>query len=362
MPKETSKSKEKASIQKDKRKNSSFLRACANLSVEKTPVWLMRQAGRYMPEYRAIRDKTDFLSLCKDSDLCSEVTVFAQEKIKADAAIIFSDLLLIVEPLGLKLEYLKSGGPQISKTISTAEDVSKLPKNNVASSLGFVYEAIQKTRQSLKEEIPLIGFAGCPFTLASYMIEGGASRNFKKTKCFMYNQPEAWHLLLNLLASALAEYLLEQVAAGVDALQLFDSWVSCLSPSDYREYVLPHSRTLISKVDSAGVPIIHFGTGTGSFLKEFKSAGGDVIGVDFHIDIAEADRLLGADVAIQGNLDPLVLFSSVKEIRKKVKAILDPMANRPGYIFNLGHGILPETPVENVGALIAMVHEVGARS
>ncbi len=346
----------------EKMKNSVFLQACANQKTTSTPVWLMRQAGRYMPEYREIRNKMDFLSLCKDKNLCAEITVFAQEKIKADAAIIFSDLLLIVEPFGLKLEYLKSGGPQISKTITKAEDVKKLPKIDVVSSLGFVYDAIKATRNSLKENIPLIGFSGCPFTLASYMIEGGSSKNFKKTKCFMYNEPQAWHLLLDQLAFALAEYLKQQVYAGADALQVFDSWVSCLSPSDYREYVLPHSKSLISQIDSLGVPVIHFGTGTGSFLRDFKEAGGDVIGVDFHIEIAEANRLMGDDVAIQGNLDPLVLFSSVKEIKKRVKGILGSMADRPGYIFNLGHGILPETPVENVVALVDMVHEMGVKS
>lgn len=342
------------------RRESVFLKACRREKTPFTPVWLMRQAGRYLPEYRKIRNKVSFIELCRNPELACEAAVTACERLKADAAILFSDILLIVEPLGLALEYSKEDGPVITGQVSAAKDVDALREINPAESLSFVWDAVRLTRACLKPEIPLIGFSGAPFTLASYIIEGGTSKAFLQTKRLMYSDSGAWHALLEKISRGLVRYLNGQVEAGADAIQIFDSWVGCLSPSDYREYVLPHTRSVIQGIKK-GVPVIHFGTGTGTFLREMREAGGDVIGVDFRVDLDLAWQTLGQDCGIQGNLDPAILFSSPDKIRVQVKKILDQAAGKPGHIFNLGHGILPGTPVDNVTALVDFVHELSSK-
>ena len=344
----------------DIRKDSLFLKACRREKTPVTPIWLMRQAGRYMKEYRDIRAKVSFLDLCKNPELCAEVAVTAQEKIGADAAILFSDLLLILEPLGFKLDYETKRGPVIMGEIVSKADIDRLPEVDPAQSLHFVFEAVQKTRKYLKPEIPLIGFSGAPFTLAAYILEGGSSREFLKAKQFMKTNPEVWHVLMEKINCALIPYLNGQIDAGVDGVQVFDSWVGCLSPEDYRQYVLPHSRRLIEGIRK-GVPVIHFGTGTAPFLKDFREAGGSVIGVDQNVELDLAWNCVGHDVGIQGNLSPDLLFEPVSMMRKQVRKILDQAGARPGHIFNLGHGVLPQTPVDHVKALIDLVHELSSR-
>lgn len=314
-----------------------------------------------MPEYREVRARTTFLELCKTPSLAAEVTVTAAERLGVDAAIIFADILLILEPMGIDLEFAEGEGPVIHNPVRAAEDVKRLREVEDPGALGFVYEAITLTRRELKPDIPLIGFSGAPFTLASYMIEGGGSKNYVQAKKLMYDDSGAWHALMSLIARALVKYLNAQIDAGSQAVQLFDSWVGCLSPDDYREFVLPHSRAVIEGV-KPGVPVIHFGTGTGALLELMREAGGDVIGLDWRVRLDEAWQRIGHDVAVMGNLDPVVLFASPEALRLQAKRILDQAGARSGHIFNLGHGILPETPVENVIALVQMVHEMSRRS
>lgn len=340
----------------DALRDSPFMRACRREPVPYTPVWLMRQAGRYMREYREVRARTSFLELCKTPELAAEVTVYAAERLKVDAAIIFADILLIVEPMGLDLEFSKGEGPVIHNPVRDAADVDRLREVEDVGALSYVYEAIKLTRRSLPPSVPLIGFCGAPFTLASYVVEGGSSRNYVHTKRMMYADPGAWHALMSLISRALARYLNAQIAAGAQAVQLFDSWVGCLSPDDYREYVLPHTRSVIQNV-THGTPVIHFGTGTAALLELMREAGGDVVGLDWRVRLDEAWARLG-DVAVMGNLDPVTLFAGPELVRQHAKKILDEAANRPGHVFNLGHGILPETPVDNVIALVEAVHEL----
>lgn len=331
------------------------MRACRREPVPYTPIWLMRQAGRYMREYREVREKTTFLELCKTPSLAAEVTVTAVERLGVDAAIIFADILLILEPLGIELEFAKGEGPVIHNPVRTASEVDQLRELDDANALGFVYEAIRQTRQALKPDIPLIGFCGAPFTLASYMTEGGGSKNYLHTKRLMYDDAGAWHAMMALISRALVKYLNAQIAAGAQAVQLFDSWVGCLSPDDYREFVLPHTQSVIRNV-TPGVPVIHFGTGTAALLELMREAGGDVIGLDWRVRLDDGWRRIGHDVAVMGNLDPIALFAKQEVLREQAKRILDQAGGRAGHIFNLGHGILPETPVENVIALVEMVH------
>ncbi|HVM97612.1 MAG TPA: uroporphyrinogen decarboxylase [Candidatus Acidoferrales bacterium] len=338
--------------------SSPFLEACRRRAVPFTPVWLMRQAGRYMPEYRSVRSRYSFLDLCKDSDAAAEVTVTAVERLGVDAAIIFADILLIVEPLGVGLEFAKGDGPVLHNPLRTPDDIDRMPDVDAAAAVPFVYDAVRKARAELK--VPLIGFSGAPFTLASYVIEGGGSRNYVHTKSLMYGAPEAWHTLMRRLSKAIVAYLNGQIAAGAQAVQLFDSWVGCLSPADYERFVVPHMQELIGSI-TPGVPVIHFGTGTGGLLELMRRGGGDVIGVDWRIDLDVAWKRLGYDVAVQGNLDPIVLFAPLDEIRAQVRRIIDAIEGHDGHIFNLGHGILPNTPVDNVIALVDMVHEISAR-
>ena len=331
-----------------------FLRACRRQPTERTPIWLMRQAGRYLPEYRAIRDKVSFMELCKNPELCAEVMIATVNRLGVDAAIIFADLLPILEPMGMELEFAHGEGPVIHNPVRAGEDVNRVVELESVEALGFVMETVRLTRAGLPPSIPVIGFAGAPFTLASYVIEGGASRNYLHTKTLMYRDRGAWDALMSRLARSVARYLNAQIAAGAQCVQLFDSWVGCLGVGDYREFVLPHMRSLIAGI-TPGVPVINFGTGNPALLPLMSEAGGDVIGVDWRIDLADAWRATGYKQAVQGNLDPLVLFADRDAIRRRAGEILQQAAGRPGHIFNLGHGILPQTPVDNVLALIDAV-------
>ncbi len=340
--------------------DSIFMRACRREPVERTPVWLMRQAGRYMAEYREVREKTTFLELCKNPQLCSEIMVTAVERLGVDAAIIFSDLLPILEPMGMDLEFAQGEGPVIHNPIRGGDDVERLVELESVDSLHFVMETVRQTRADLREEIPLIGFAGAPFTLASYAIEGGASRNYLHTKTLMYRDAGAWGALMDRFVRAVTLYLNAQIASGAQAVQLFDSWVGCLGPDDYRKYVLPYMQTLFSGL-ATGVPVINFGTGNPTLLPLMAEAGGTVIGVDWRTRLDEAWSVIGHDRAVQGNLDPLVLLADRGEIRRRAGEVLDQAGGRPGHIFNLGHGVLQQTPVENAIALVDAVHELSER-
>ncbi|MCC6574464.1 MAG: uroporphyrinogen decarboxylase [Planctomycetes bacterium] len=335
--------------------NSRFLKACRGEATDVTPIWLMRQAGRYMPEYQAVRGKHSFLELCKKPELACEVTVTAQKRLGVDAAILFADLLPILETMGLELKYLEGEGPKLTPAVRDGKAIDALREPDPRQSMPFVYDAIKMIRAALPPDIPLIGFAGAPFTLAAYAIEGEGSRNFIHTKTLMYSDPGAWHALMAKLSRVVAAYLLAQIDAGVQAVQLFDSWVGTLSPADYREFVQPYSRQVLQAVGEA-VPKIHFGVGTSTLLPMMAEAGGDVIGLDWHTPIAPAWKQLGVK-AVQGNLDPIVLFADRDTVKRKARQVLDDAGGKPGHIFNLGHGILPRTPVDNVVALVDYVHE-----
>jgi uroporphyrinogen decarboxylase len=337
--------------------DSRFLRACRREPVDLTPVWFMRQAGRYMPEYRAIRARHSLLEICRHPELAAEVTLQPVRALGVDAAILFADILLPLIPMGIDLEFAAGEGPVINNPIRSPADVSALRTVEPCESLGHVLEAARLARRELDGEVPLIGFAGAPFTLASYLIEGGSSRNFVRAKRLMYGDSQTWHMLLDKLARVVADYLVAQVEAGAQAVQLFDSWVGALGPDDYREYVLPHSRLVFDALRATGVPAIHFGTDTATLLPLMREAGGDVIGLDWRTPLDWGWDVLGPEVAVQGNLDPVALFAPRAELERRVRAIVRQAAGRPGHIFNLGHGILPETPVENVKAVVEMVHE-----
>jgi uroporphyrinogen decarboxylase len=398
-----------------------FLKACRSEPVSHTPVWLMRQAGRYMPEYRAVREKVGFLELCKNPALCAEVMVTAVKRLGVDAAIIFSDLLPILEPMGLDLEFSAGEGPVIHNPVREARDVDRVLELESVESLSFVIETVRQTRSALPRGIPVIGFAGAPFTLASYVIEGGASRNFLHTKTLMYRDSGAWNVLMSRLSRAIARYLNAQIAAGAHAVQLFDSWVGCLGTDDYRRFVLPHLKTVIAALP-AGVPILNFATGNPALLPHLAEAGAaksevgrrkaeggkqkaegrsretggseaihsplpiphfplesptraqsplqpfnpspfqaPIVGIDWRIRLDDAWRAIGYDRAVQGNMDPAVLLADRAEIRRRAQEVLTQAAGRPGHIFNLGHGILPQTPVDNAIALVDAVHELSVR-
>jgi uroporphyrinogen decarboxylase len=320
----------------------------------------MRQAGRYMEEYRKLRAQYGFLELCKRPDLAAEITVTPVERLGVDAAILFADILLLLEPMGVGLEYSKGDGPVIHRPVRTAADVDRLQEVEPKKSLSFVFEAVRQCRAALGGKVPLIGFSGAPFTLASYLIEGGGSRNYIHTKRLFYAEPDTWKRLMERLARAVADYLNAQIAAGAEAVQLFDSWAGCLAPSDYQEFALPYTQAAIRAI-TPGVPVINFSTGTAGALKHLRAAGGDVIGLDWRVNLDEGWATIGHDVAVQGNLDPVALFAPRKEIARRVADILRRAGGRPGHIFNLGHGILPETPVDNVVAMVDAVHELSAR-
>lgn len=340
---------------------SSFVRACKALPVERTPVWFMRQAGRYMAEYRAVRKQHSLIEICKKPSLAAEVTITAAEALRVDAAIIFADLLLPLEVMGLPFHFAAGEGPKIETPLRSANDVKNLTTDR-ASELGYVAEAVRIVATHFGARLPVIGFCGALFTLASYMIEGGGSRNYINTKKMMYNSPEVWDELMGKLVAVTSEYAVEQVRAGADVIQVFDSWVGCLSVQDYRKYVLPRTTELVAKLRKTGAPVIYFGTDSTALLPSMKETGAEVIGVDWRIPLDDAWRTLGFKDAVQGNLDPVVLFADWKEVRSRAEDVLNRAAGRAGHIFNLGHGILPETPVENVKALAAFVHEHSAKS
>ena len=338
--------------------NDRFLRACRREPVDCTPVWMMRQAGRYMAEYRALRAKHTMLEVCKTPELALEVTL-QPLKFGMDAAILFADILLPLEPMGAPFDFQKGEGPVIFSPIANKADVDKLHDFEIEEGLGYCLEAIKLLKKELK--VPLIGFAGAPFTLASYLIEGGKSTAFAKAKRFMYAEPETFSALMAKLAEVVRRFLHKQIDAGVDAVQLFDSWVGQLSAEDYRTYVMPHVQHILKDIEKRGVPVIHFGTGTYHLLESMAEAGGTVIGLDWRTPIPVGRQKVGPSRAVQGNLDPIALLAPRELAEKHAARVLEAAGGEPGHIFNLGHGILPETPVENVQAVIEFVHKASAR-
>jgi uroporphyrinogen decarboxylase len=339
--------------------NSLFVRAAKAQPTERTPVWFMRQAGRYMPEYRAVRRKYSLIEICKKPEVAAQVTIEAAEILKVDAAIIFADLLLPLEVMGLPFHFAAGEGPKIEKPVRTAADVGRLTTDH-ARDLGYVAEAVKLVVKHFGDRLPVIGFCGAPFTLASYMIEGGGSRNYVFTKKMMYSDPGAWSELLGKLVAVTAEYTAAQVRAGADTVQVFDSWVGCLSVEDYRRYVLPHTKDLVKRLQKSGVPVIYFGTDSATLLPSMYETGAEVIGLDWRIPLDNGWQSMDFRCAVQGNLDPVLLFAEWKELKSRAEDILRRAAGRPGHIFNLGHGILPETPVENVKALCDFVRDHSA--
>ncbi len=339
-----------------------MMRTVRREPVRPTPVWLMRQAGRYQPDYRALRRKTSFLDLCKTPDMAAEVMLTTVERLGVDAAIIFSDLLLILEPMGLRLDFHSGVGPKLDNPLRDVAGVDRLLELDSVAPLEYVVETVRKTRAGLDPALPLIGFAGAPFTLAAYAVEGGASRDYRHAKTLMYTDAGAWNALLGRLARAVTLYLNAQIDAGAQLVQLFDSWAGCLGPDDYRRHVMPHTRAVIEGL-RPGAPAIHFATGNPALLPLLGEAFGKsrrpaVVGVDWRVRLDDAWRAIGPDRAIQGNLDPAVLLADPPEIRRRAKEILQQAAGRPGHVFNLGHGVLPDTPPENVVALVEAVHEL----
>jgi uroporphyrinogen decarboxylase len=342
--------------------NSSFVRACKMQPADHTPVWFMRQAGRYTPEYRAVRKQHSLLEICKKPELAAEVTITAAEILQVDAAIIFADLLLPLEVMGLPFHFSAGEGPLIEKPVRTKEHIEKL-RTDRASELAYVSEAVSLVAKHFRDRVPVIGFCGAPFTLASYMIEGGGSRNYVHTKKMMYNSPADWDALMGKLVSVTSEYAAEQVQAGADAIQIFDSWVGCLSVEDYRRYVLPHVTKMVKALrQKTGAPIIYFGTDSATLLSAMKETGAEVIGLDWRIPLNEGWQRLDHACAVQGNLDPVLLFADWKELKPRAQDVLRRASGRAGHIFNLGHGILPETPVENVKNLARFVQEYRVRA
>lgn len=337
-----------------------FLKACRRQPVDATPVWFMRQAGRYMAEYRAIREKYSLLEIVRQPELAAEVTLQPVRAFGVDAAILFADILLPLEPLGIGFHFAKGEGPVIENPVRTWDDVNRLRPFDPDESLGHVMEAVRLVRAELDGQTPLIGFTGAPFTVASYAIEGGPSKDYKTTKLMMYTAPDLWHAFMDKLSDALAAYIRAQVRAGAQAAQMFDSWVGALSPQDYAEFVLPYSRKVLAAAQAEGVPVIHFGTGTATLLPLMKQAGGDVIGLDWRVPLDQGWQTVGYDRAVQGNLDPVTLFAPLPVLREKVHDVLRRAGGRPGHIFNLGHGILQHTPPENVQAVVDIVHEFTA--
>jgi uroporphyrinogen decarboxylase len=339
---------------------SRFVKACKLQPVDRTPVWFMRQAGRYMPEYRAVRKQYSLIEICKKPEVAAEVTITAAEALGVDAAIIFADLLLPLEVMGLPFHFSAGEGPVIEKPVRTKEDIARL-RTDGAADLGYVSDAVRLVCKHFGERLPVIGFCGAPFTLASYMIEGGGSRNYVHAKKMMYSSSAVWDELMRKLVAVVSEYAAQQVHAGADVIQIFDSWVGCLSVEDYRRYVLPRTTELVKALQKTGVPIIYFGTDSATLLPSMRETGAEVIGLDWRIPIDDGWRSVGFDCATQGNLDPVLLFAEWKELKSRAQGILRRAAGRPGHIFNLGHGILPETPVENVKALAKFVQEYSPR-
>jgi len=342
--------------------NQEFLKACRREQTVFTPVWLMRQAGRYLPEYMKIRRNHSFLEMCRTPELAAEVTLQPVDILGVDAAILFADILLPLDGMGISLEFAKDEGPVIHNPVRSQKDVDNIRIIEAEEATPYVMETIRILRRELVNRVPLIGFSGAPFTLASYIIEGGGSKTYMNCKRMMYEAPAIWHALLSKVSEVILRYLKAQIAAGAQAVQVFDSWVGTLAPDDYREFVLPYSRYVMQGLKNEGVPVIHFANNAATLLEMVKEAGGDVIGLDWRLDLAEAWSRLGYDVAVQGNLEPLALFGPPAVIEKKVKSILAKAAKRPGHIFNLGHGIQKETEVENAKILIDAVHKFSRMS
>lgn len=338
--------------------NSRFMRAARCEPTDTTPIWIMRQAGRYLPEYRAVRSGLNFLEFCKRPDLSAQVTLDAQRILGVDAAILFADLPTILEPMGFELEY--QPGPTIHNPFREASDLDRVREVEDIQSMHFVFETVKLVRKDLPADIPLLGFAGAPFTLASYAIEGAGSKNYVHTKSLMYNDPGAWRELMERMVRSLARYLAGQIEAGCQAVQIFDSWAGALSPADYREYVLPHTKALIDSVPK-DVPVINFLTGNPALIPHQKEAGGRIIGMDWRVDLKEGWKTVGYDFAVQGNLDPVSLFAEIPVLEQRAKAVLDAAEGRPGHIFNLGHGVMPEMNPDHVKALVKIVHDLGAK-
>ena len=337
-----------------------FVKACRREPVDCTPVWMMRQAGRYLPEYREIRAKHSFLEMCKIPEVAAEVTVQPVRRYEIDAAIIFADILLPLEPMGIDLEFAKSGGPVINNPVRTLADVNKLKPIDAAVQIDYLMKAIKLVLSELNGKVPLIGFSGAPFTLASYIIEGGGSRNYEHAKAMMFSEPKTWHTLMEHLTGVIINYMNAQIDVGVQVVQLFDSWVGALGPADYREFVLPHQKNVIAGIKKT-VPLIHFAHGATHLLEMVAEAGGDVIGLDWRCNLDDAWKRVGYDKAVQGNIDPISLFGSKEFIRKRTKEILDRAGNRNGHIMNLGHGILQQTPLDHAAEFINTTHELSKR-
>ncbi len=340
--------------------NSRFMKAARLEATDTTPIWIMRQAGRYLPEYMAVRSKVTFLELCKRPDLAAEVTVTAQQVLGVDAAILFADLLPVLEPMGFKLQYPKGEGPVIHNPIRRPEDIARVHEVEKVDDLAFVFEAIRLIRDALSADIPLLGFAGAPFTLASYAIEGGGSRNYVQTKKLMFGDPTVWHALMERLSRSLVRYLNAQIEAGCQAVQVFDSWAGCLSPGDYRQFVLPHTKAVVAGVPD-DVPVIYFLTGNPALVPLERESGAQIIGLDWRVDLKDAWQKLDHALAVQGNLDPVSLFADLTTLRQRAGEVLDAAEGRPGHIFNLGHGVMPGMSADKVKALVEMVHEMGAK-
>jgi uroporphyrinogen decarboxylase len=338
-----------------------FLKACRREAVDCTPVWFLRQAGRYMAEYRALREHHGLMHMFKTPEIAAEVTLQPIHALDVDAAIIFADILLPLEGMGVGFEFAQGEGPVIHRPVRSKADADALRVADPEADLGYVLQSLRIVRTALEGKRALIGFAGAPFTLASYMIEGGSSRNFLATKKMMYEHRGVWDVVMGKLSDTLSSYLKAQVKAGAQVVQLFDSWVGCLSPADYREYVLPYSRRVLGAVASTGAPSIHFGTGTADLLPLMREAGGDIIGVDWRSHLDDAWSRIGEGAAVQGNLDPVTLFAPWPVVEARATEILNRAAGRPGHIFNLGHGILPGTPVDNVKRLADLVHGYRAK-
>ncbi|MBI4409048.1 MAG: uroporphyrinogen decarboxylase [Gemmatimonadetes bacterium] len=340
---------------------SRFLHACRLRPADATPVWFMRQAGRYMPEYRAMRSRHSLLEICHTPELAAQVTLQPVDALGVDAAILFADILLPLEPMGVEVAFVSGEGPLIRNPVRSRADMAALHTVEARDGLGYILESVRLVRAALAGRVPLIGFAGAPFTLATYLVGGGgAARDAMQAKRLMVADAGTWHALMERLAHVVADYLAAQVEAGADAVQLFDSWVGALSPDDYRQYVFPYSRAVLREVSALGVPVIHFGTGTATLLPLMREAGGTVIGLDWRTPLDVGWRTVGTDVGIQGNLDPSALFAPAPELERRVRAVLARAGGRPGHIFNLGHGILPETPVANVKRVVELVHELTA--
>lgn len=340
--------------------NSRFMKAVRREPVDATPVWIMRQAGRYLPEYMAVRNKVTFMELCKTPELACEVTVTARDVLNTDAAILFADLLPLLEPMGIDLEYVKGEGPVIHNPLQEPGAVDRITALDSVDSLHYVFDAVKLIRAALPADIPLLGFAGAPFTLASYCIEGGGSKNYVHTKKLMYNDAGAWNALMQKLVDTVIIYLKAQIDAGCQAVQVFDSWAGCLSPADYRQYVLPHVKRLIEAI-KPHAPVINFLTGNPALLPLQKEAGGTVMGVDWRIDLGEAWKIFGDEFAVQGNMDPVSIYADLPTLKKRIGDVLDSAGGQPGHIFNLGHGVMPDMDPAHVKAVVEYVHELSAK-